>query len=347
MAIRIISLLKSNRLTKLYIAAAALAVVTVCVAYEIGPEYHWSFAYLQYIPYYLFCAPVLLAVALSYRCSRRWQITSIAALVLVLTIIMGFAVGWPDDGSERIRVMTFNVKDYITVKDDAGLGTIIEEVNLHDPDILMLQDAVEINAQREEKSPAVLPLFAGKYVYTFGQYAVISRYPLKDCEKGFISYRHEPHTYVHCVVVTGATQIDLYTAHLLTPRAGLNAVRQENRGAISTWQENIADRLTQAQSLASDMQKSIRPIILAGDFNAADRSLVVRTLMHGRLRDAFVSASIGFGYTYGHSLRPGISFLKLDHILVDPSIGVARCYVGSKEVSPHRPVIADLLLKRK
>ncbi len=345
MANRIITLAK--RLTKLYIAAVTAIILIISVGYAIGPEYHWSIAYLQYVPYYLFCAPVLVAVLLSLGCSRRWRFASIAALVLVLTVIMGLATGWPDDGAERIRVMTFNVKDYITINQSEGLDAIIDEVNLHDPDVLVLQDAVKINARWEEKSPAVLPLFADKNVYTFGQYAVISRYPLKDCGKGSISFRAVAHTYVHCVLVTGFTQIDLYTAHLLTPREGLNAVRHENRGAISTWQENIDDRMTQAQSLAGDLQKSIRPVILAGDFNAPDRSLVLRTLMGNRLRDAYASASVGFGFTYGHSFKPGISFLRLDHILVDPSIGVAQCYAGSKEVSPHRPVIADLLLKRQ
>ena len=45
--------------------------------------------------------------------------------------------------------------------------------------------------------------------------------------------------------------------------------------------------------------------------------------------------------------QPGISFLRIDHILVDQSIGVARAYVGGKEASPHRPVVADLLLNRQ
>ena len=344
MANRIITLAK--RLTKPYIAVVAFIITIISLGYVTGPEYHWSIAYLQYVPYYLFCAPVLVAVLLSFGCSRRWRTASIISLGLVLTVIMGLATGWPDDGAERIRVMTFNVKDYITISQNEGLDTIIKEVNMHDPDVLVLQDAVKINARWEEKSPAVLPLFADRNVYTFGQYAVISRYPLKDCGKGSISFLREVHTYVHCVVVTGFTQIDLYTAHLLTPRDGLNAVRHENLGAISTWQENINDRMTQAQRLAGDLQKSMRPIILAGDFNAPDRSLVLRTLMHNRLRDAYASAGLGYGYTYGHSFRPGISFLRIDHILVDPSIGVARCYEGSKEVSPHRPVIADLLLKR-
>lgn len=374
----------TNRFARPFIALVTFMVGLICVAYVMGPENHWSFAYLQYLPFYLFLLPALVAVLWSFvlpisnpsRPSRRshprkWRLMGMVALILVVTIIMDFSFGLGDAGSERIRVMTYNVKDYIAVNQINGIDTIVAEVARHDPDILVLQDAHEINSQHEEDNdkqadwlkasikaslnpriamplrPLPKPLFADKYVFGFGQYVIISRYPLKNCANGWISFREIPHTYVHCVVETGYTQINLVTAHFLTPRQGLNAVRHENRGAISTWQENIDDRMTQAKSLARDLQDSVRPIILAGDFNAPDHSLVMRTLAGTRLRDAFAAASIGFGYSYGHSLRPGISFLRIDHILVDQSIGVARAYVGGKEASPHRPVIADLLLNRQ
>jgi endonuclease/exonuclease/phosphatase (EEP) superfamily protein YafD len=86
-------------------------------------------------------------------------------------------------------------------------------------------------------------------------------------------------------------------------------------------------------------------VIVAGDLNAPAQSLVVRTLLDSGLRDAFSSASWGYGYTHGHSLRPHLfSTIRIDHILVSPEIGVADCFVGGKAGSEHRPVIADLWL---
>jgi endonuclease/exonuclease/phosphatase (EEP) superfamily protein YafD len=41
-----------------------------------------------------------------------------------------------------------------------------------------------------------------------------------------------------------------------------------------------------------------------------------------------------------------ISFLRIDHILVSPEIGVVSAFAGGKDGSEHRPVIADLLLAR-
>ena len=87
-------------------------------------------------------------------------------------------------------------------------------------------------------------------------------------------------------------------------------------------------------------------MIVAGDLNAPEGSPIVGALLDTGLRDAFSSAGFGYGYTHGHSLRPGLSFLRIDHILVGPTIGVGNCFVGGKEGSEHRPVIADLFLQR-
>jgi endonuclease/exonuclease/phosphatase family metal-dependent hydrolase len=55
---------------------------------------------------------------------------------------------------------------------------------------------------------------------------------------------------------------------------------------------------------------------------------------------------VGYGYTVGHALRPGVSLLRLDHLLVSADIGVAQCFAGSAAASEHRPVVADLWLRR-
>ena len=64
-------------------------------------------------------------------------------------------------------------------------------------------------------------------------------------------------------------------------------------------------------------------------------------------RDGFSTAGKGYGYTWGHSLQPGISFLRIDHILVSAEIGAGNCFVGSGRVSLHRPLIADTSLNRQ
>jgi endonuclease/exonuclease/phosphatase (EEP) superfamily protein YafD len=64
------------------------------------------------------------------------------------------------------------------------------------------------------------------------------------------------------------------------------------------------------------------------------------------LRDAFSTAGLGYGYTYGHGLRLGHSFVRIDHILVSRHWDVVRSWTGGAAGSDHRPVIADLVLKK-
>jgi endonuclease/exonuclease/phosphatase (EEP) superfamily protein YafD len=214
----------------------------------------------------------------------------------------------------------------------------------HDPDVLVMQDAGQLAGAREAGPATASAIFAGKQVYAFGQYIVVSRHPLRDCRPGQIPYRGQPHTYVRCTFTAHGVDVDLITVHFVSPREGLNATRQELIEGLDDWRQNFSDRLLQASKLAADMAQRPRPLIVAGDLNAPEGSPVVQTLVARGLRNAFGIAGRGYGYTHGHSLRPHVSFLRIDHVLVSDKIGVADAYVGGAGASEHRPVIADLLL---
>ncbi len=270
---------------------------------------------------------------------------------LVLTVVMGLVVGRADSGALPLRMMTYNIKAYLADQKEGGYEAIAREVALHDPDILVMQDAIELTQRHYERPGLVHDLFAGRYPYQHGQYIVLSRFPLRDCQA--IALPQPPHhatsDYAHCVLTANGVDIDLYTAHLLSPRSGLNATRRELAdGGLDDWQQNFNLRLAQARKIAADLaaRRTDRPMILAGDLNAAEASPVIRTLLATGLRDAFSSAGFGYGYSHGHALRFGFSFLRIDHILVSPGIGVVDAHPGGWQASEHRPVIADLLLQR-
>src|SRR5207253_8667276 len=114
----------------------------------------------------------------------------------------------------------------------------------------------------------------------------------------------------------GGTSFALLDVHLDSPRNGLVAARREGIDGIEVWASNAAGRLAQARALAEVLGGGPRPLVLAGDLNAPDSSAVIRSLFAIGLRDAFASAGRGWGYTYGHTLRPAFSFLRIDHVLV-------------------------------
>ena len=228
-----------------------------------------------------------------------------------------------------------------------GLSPIAREIALHDADIIVLQDARELVAMFMASPESVRPMFGSRQIYVYGQYLVASRYALRNCNPGSISFRELPHTYVRCVVDINGREVDLFTAHFVTPRNGLNAIRHERSHGINEWKENVSDRMVQATSLAEELRRGFRPFIVAGDLNAPAHSLVVRALLDTGARDAFSIAGRGFGYTYGHSLWPGISFLRIDHVLVSAEFDVADCFTGNKQGSTHRAVVADTILKNR
>ena len=331
-----------RRLARVAITLVAGGMVLLAAGYQIGPEAFWLVALAQYVPYPLFLVPSFAALGLSLTLGWRWRLSAFLGFLLALTSITGLEFNQTRVGPDQIRVMTYNVKDYITIRRENGLSDIASEVSRHDPDIVVLQDA-----RRVADDPQTLrSMFAGRQTFAFGQYVVASRFPLRDCARREIPFREEPHTYVSCVVTANGMDFGLITAHFLTPRAGLTATRHNPLAGISEWKQNIADRLSQAGRMAEDLRSLPRPTIVAGDLNAPDTSLVVRALLDEGLRDAFSVAGFGYGHTWGHSLRFRLSFLRIDHILVSPEFVVTSCFVGGALGSEHRPVIADLYLIR-
>ena len=333
--------------------AVVVAVVGACVlagAFKFGGEQAWWAELVRFAPYPVYLLPALVALGLSMWLGWRWRVVAVIAVVLVLTVNMGLELHKGDAGSGRFRLMTYNAKAYLAAQQRGGVESIAWEVALHDPDILVMQDAERLLQPPISTLEPVRAMFRGRQVFESGQYIVASRMPLRGCTDGDISFVGEQHHYVRCVVTVHGIEIDLATAHLLSPREGLNATRHERLGGIDEWKENFSNRLSQARALAGDLGRLMgatgRPTILAGDLNAREDSPVVGMLRATGLRDAFSSAGTGYGYTHGHSLRPHISFNRIDHILVSPTLGVSDCFVGSDKPSEHRAVIADLLVKR-
>ena len=335
-----------HRIVQWVVALVVGIAVALSVASWFGHQRLWWLELVRYVPYPVHIVAALGALGLSMLfLGRLWRFAALLALVLVVTVVMGLAMGRGDEGARRVRMMTYNVKSYLAVAHTDGYSRIAWEILQADPDIIVMQDAGRlIGANGELVAPARGAL-QKRNVYTYGQYIVASRDPLRDCRPGDIAFRGMPHSYVRCTVVASGVELDVVTAHFLSPRDGLNATRR--LGRLDEWEQNFADRLAQADKLANDIAGAHqRPMIVAGDLNAPEGSPIVGALLDTGLRDAFSSAGFGYGYTHGHALRLGFSFLRIDHILVGPAIGVGNCFVGGKEGSEHRPVIADLFLQR-
>lgn len=333
-------------LARVTIVLVLPAIVLLSIAIAAQSLGAWWLELLRYLPYPLVLGPAAFAVVLSWSLSRRWRLAAATGLVLVVTVVMGLAVGRADRGTHPIRLMTYNVKAYLAGHGPGAFDALAREVETQAPDILVMEDAFDGTAPSQRLLASAPTIFKDRQVYGHGQYIVVSRFPLYDCHPVDLAPLEKKRVFVRCTVLADGGVFDLITVHLLSPREGLNATRHEQADGIADWKQNFADRLDQARRLAAEIATRERPLVVAGDLNAAEASPVVRALLAHDLRDAFSSAGFGYGYTHGHSLRLGFSFLRIDHILVSSEIGVRDAFAGGREASEHRPVIADLLLQR-
>ena len=305
----------------------------------------WWLELSRYLPYPLLVAPAVVALLLSLRLGWRWIVAGVATIAAFATVAMDLV--WnadPGAAPADLRVMTYNVKALLAIERPGGLAALAAEVERHRPDVVVMQDASPLMRGRDPARPG--PMFGLPEARKEGQYVIASRWPLRDCGTARADAGGEALLFARCTVDLGGRTFALVDVHLESPRSGLVAARQEVLDGIELWQSNHAGRLAQARALAAVLRTSARPLVLGGDLNAPSSSSVLQSLLAIGLRDAFASAGRGWGHTYGHTLRPRFSFLRIDHLLVSDDVDVVRAFVGGKDASDHRPVIADLRLPR-
>ena len=354
-----------SRLLRFVFTCIVGSTVLLTAAQHLGSSRAWWLELSRFLPFPALLLPALWALLLACWLGRGWRVAGAANLALVATLTMGLEwrtgdtatatatgtatatdTGTDTSGALPVRVMTYNVKSYRASQRAGGFDALAREVALHHPDILVMQDAGELPAATFARRFPLGTALGYPHLHAAGQYFVASRFALRDCVESGLGRAADGAHYLRCTVEAGGIAVTLVTVHFASPRHGLNAARHEGFDGVDDWQRNLADRLAQAAKLAGDLAAAPTPLIVAGDLNASQSSPVIDTLQSVGLRDAFVRAGRGYGYTYGQALRPGFSFLRIDHILVSAGIGVTRCYAGGAEASEHRPVIADLLLRR-
>ena len=333
-------------------AGAALGVVVVLLAVALlvfaqqdkTSDSVWL-ELLRFLPYPWLLLPCLVGLGASVWLGRAWVAASVAGLVALLAFGMGLHWTPAREHPRSVRLMTYNIKAVQVMEKPGGLEALGLAVARHAPDLLVMQDAHGLIVERSERpvddGPAVFGL---RHVYAVGQYVVASRFPIAGCTAGQIGFESESHRYLRCQVDVEGKPLTLLTAHFQSPRAGLMAARHQGLGGRLGWQRNHERRMTQSHKLARDLAGVTGPLVLAGDLNAPPASPVLAALEAVGLRNAFSVAGRGYGYSYGHALRWGYDFLRIDHIYVSPDIDVINSFVAAGDASDHRPVVADLVL---
>ena len=313
-----------------------------------GADRFWLGALNIYLPQAIWALPGLPLVFFIFRADRSWVWLPLLCVVWVLGPIMGFH--WSRQPAQAaparltLRVMTWNIK-YGSYE----LAPLIAEISHNAPDVVLFQDAVG------SLSGPLGNYFKDWQVRSHGQFVIASRHPLSEAEVHELPGNGQE--YLRCQLYLGASVVTLYDVHFKTPRRSLNAFRAARKEpwdlprAIQVFDHNVTTRLIQAISVCAGLNRESGPVILAGDLNSPDASLACATLRDAGLHDAFAQRGRGYGFTYGHFLFKHrlpwlkISWMRIDHIMMDRHFRTERCWAGTGQASDHRPVIADLVLQ--
>jgi len=126
----------------------------------------------------------------------------------------------------------------------------------------------------------------------------------------------------------GARPVELTAVHTWPPATSPRSVRM--------WADDLA-------ALPSPDPRTLR--VLAGDFNATPDHAALRAVLRRGWNDAAQRAGLGLAWTW-RPLRLPWPRLTLDHVLVDPRIGVAGVHLVHLRGSDHRALVVDLVLPR-
>lgn len=282
---------------------ALLAAITL--GNVLGTERWWWSTLNEYLPQWLWAVPAPLLFLLGLRTSRRWCGISLLALLWVAGPLMGFCWRCPRSvgvwgRSPRLRVMTYNTEWW----NHYDLFAVLAAIFKAQPDVVLLQDA------QSDLATALAGELKGWSVAGDGQYIMASRFPLTGVELHRYEIPGPTHTYQHGTLLLNGIRVSVYNVHLVTPRDGLSAVRYVGLEGIGALQSNARMREQQAGSVSLRVWGERGPVVLGGDLNSPVQSLACRQLMAAGLFDAFSQAGWGYGYTYGHSLRVGHSYVR-------------------------------------
>lgn len=322
---------------------AARIVAALAVVYAVAIVAVWLWMYWQgdrswlatlflFGPRWICALPLLVLVPVVAIWNRRaWWLLAIAGL-LILVPIMGFRWHLGDtSGQVALRVLTCNVNQ-VRIDPDK-LSRALER---DQPDIVALQEVPGIRTR--------LPWPRGWHVVQRDEYVVASRFPVEWLD-GL------PRPSVPGKLAATRFRIELpdgdvqlFNLHLFSPRAGLEAVLDRNKGLdvskAASLEASMRERAKESR-LASDWIRGFPGAkIVVGDFNTPVESAIYRRYWSW-LDNAFSTAGFGLGFTKVTE-KLGFSYgARIDHVLYSPPWQCERAWVGPNIGSDHLPLVVE------
>jgi len=263
-----------------------------------------------------------------------------------------------------LTILTYNVRQFYGADGSNSLDSVMQLIREADPDIICLQEFFPRTASRTIASVDSL-LEGYRSVDGFGkertpnveekQQMIYTR--LKVLGSGhFLTADIPAANTVWADVAAGNDTLRIINNHLLSTQINAEddayltkmgyivdtAADNRMRGIIGRFSRSSIRRADQADSLAHAIASSPHPVIVCGDFNDPPMSYTYHRISEG-LQDAFCVKGKG----YSHTFRGFNNVLRIDYVLLSPSLEVTEYTVQDVDYSDHLPVLVRFKLPEK
>lgn len=277
-----------------------------------------------------------------------------------------------------MRIMSWNVAQFDIMKFKENPDTfnkMIRLINDYQPDIACFQEMVsgdtlaDLNNAYYRKYSFFsvfefshrldFPYYFYSYQYKdnflsqqhFGK-IIFSKYPIVNRQ----TIRNFPYDYnsnfQYADIVKGLDTFRVFNCHLQSLRfssTNLDYIQNpsiktdtdiaRSKNLITKLKTAFQKRMSQADRVRAEIDKSPYPVIVCGDFNDVPNSYPYEKIGNG-LQDAFVMKGSGIGRTFS-----GISpTLRIDNIFADKRFFIHQFTRIAKKLSDHFPIITDIRL---
>jgi endonuclease/exonuclease/phosphatase family metal-dependent hydrolase len=300
-------------------------------------------------------------MALVWIVLRRWY-----ALISIVAITIGFGylhnfIRFTNHGTEEhhdLKLMSYNIRlfNFYEEREKDTHRKMLDLLKKEDPGILCLQEYFVKGdpAAGERKLKDAL----GGRLYTHfklvksgstSRYgiATLTRYPV--VYRGDIIHPGSSSLTIFTDIVVDTDTFRIYNNHLQSFRLRrvegtlLSEIAGEEEGSsmdnitgiYRSLMQGFALRALQVDRVKRHIETSPYPVIVTGDFNDTPISYTYRIMRRG-LKDAFVEAGYGAGFTYKGKYPPN----RIDYILYNEEIQCTDFDIVKARYSDHYPVIA-------
>lgn len=350
-----------------YFVSVILILVST-VAHKISPREFWlpSFISLFFFSYETMLFVCFLFFWLSGR--KKWMWSSVLVFLislLPLSKVFAFRFGSSAEGKEFVTIMSYNVEGFSWYDKPEQISNILQNIKTTNPDVLCFQEYYVRDINRD----LVFNKLVKELGYQYFKEHIVVRRPIGH-EFGLAIFSKVPIINTKGIpfgelngTSNGAFYADIkfredtlrvFNIHLQSASLREREYNLESKEGFSLKKYDVVmsginklgrafrKRSWQTGIVKKEIENSKHRVVLCGDFNDISLSYSYSQLTQ-KLNDAYLLS--GFGT--GSSFAGNIPLLRIDYILLSPSLSPLNTWVQRRPGSDHYPVICKFTMDKE